>query len=71
MHILFATAELAPVAQVGGLGIAAAGLVAALRELDVDVTVVLPDYGGVALDGGGVALPRRTDVGGAGRSPPG
>jgi starch synthase len=51
VHVLFATAELAPVAQVGGLGVAAAGLVAALRELDVDVTVVLPDYTGVALDG--------------------
>jgi starch synthase len=46
VHVLFATAEFAPVVQVGGLGIAAAGLVDALRELGVDVTVVLPDYDG-------------------------
>jgi starch synthase len=49
MHVLFATAELAPIAQVGGLGIAASGLVDALRELGVDVTVAMPDYGGVEL----------------------
>ena len=44
MKVLFATAELAPLARVGGLAAAAAGLVEALRELDVDVEVVLPDY---------------------------
>jgi starch synthase len=49
VHVLFATAELAPVAQVGGLGIAAAGLVDSLRALDVDVTVVLPDYADLPL----------------------
>jgi starch synthase len=50
VHVLYATAELAPIAQVGGLGIAASGLVRALRELDVEVTVVMPDYGGIALE---------------------
>jgi starch synthase len=50
VHVLFASAELAPVARVGGLAIAAAGLVRALRQLDVDVTVVLPDYSGLPLE---------------------
>ena len=44
MRILFATAEYAPLARVGGLGEAAAGLVTALRMDGVDVEVVLPDY---------------------------
>jgi len=44
MRILFATAEYAPLARVGGLGEAAAGLVTALRADAVDVEVVLPDY---------------------------
>ena len=44
MKVLFATAELAPLARVGGLAAAAAGLVEALRDLGVDVEVVLPDY---------------------------
>lgn len=47
--ILFASAELAPVARVGGLAEAAAGLVKALRATDVDLTVVLPDYGDIEL----------------------
>ena len=50
MKVLFATAEYAPVARVGGLAQAAAGLVAALRELDVDVEVVLPDYAATPLE---------------------
>ena len=50
MHVLFATTELAPVAQVGGLAVAASGLVRALRDMGVEVTVVLPDYGGAALE---------------------
>ena len=41
-------AELAPIAAVGGLAQAAAGLVAELRRLDIDVTVVMPD-GGIEL----------------------
>lgn len=49
MRVLFAAAELAPVIRVGGLAEAAGGLVAQLRKMDVDVDVVLPDYGGVEL----------------------
>jgi starch synthase len=44
LKVLFATAEYAPIAKVGGLGDAAAGLVSALRELGAEVEVVLPDY---------------------------
>jgi starch synthase len=51
MRILFATAELAPVAAVGGLAQAATGLVRELRRQEVEVEVALPDYGGVALEG--------------------
>jgi starch synthase len=49
MRILFATAELSPLARVGGLAEASAGLTRELRTLDVDVNVVVPDYGGIAL----------------------
>ncbi len=48
--ILFATAELAPLARVGGLAEATSGLVRALRNMDVDITPVLPDYEGVVLE---------------------
>lgn len=58
MRVLFATAELAPVAAVGGLAQAAAGLVAELRRQGVDVSVVLPDYGGAELAGESVAQVR-------------
>ena len=51
MRVLFATAELTPVARVGGLAEAAAGLVGALRAAGVHVDVVLPDYGDVELEG--------------------
>jgi starch synthase len=44
MKILFATAELAPLARVGGLAEAASGLVAALRAAGMTVDIVLPDY---------------------------
>lgn len=44
MRVLFATAEYAPLARVGGLAEAAAGLVRALREDGLDVEVVIPDY---------------------------
>lgn len=44
MRVLFATAELAPLARVGGLAPAAAGLVTALRQLGVEVEVAMPDY---------------------------
>jgi starch synthase len=50
MRVLFATAELSPLARVGGLAEASSGLTRALRDLGVDVNVVLPDYGGVALE---------------------
>ncbi|NND02294.1 MAG: glycosyltransferase [Acidimicrobiia bacterium] len=49
MRVLFAAAELAPVIRVGGLAEAAGGLVSKLREMGVDVDVVLPDYGGIEL----------------------
>ena len=44
VKVLFASAEFAPFARVGGLAAAAAGLVAELRRQGVDVQVVLPDY---------------------------
>lgn len=44
MKVLFASAEFAPLARVGGLGAAAAGLIAELRRQHVDVQVVIPDY---------------------------
>ena len=50
MRVLFATAEIAPVAAVGGLAQAAAGLVRELRAQGVEVEVVLPEYGGVELE---------------------
>jgi starch synthase len=49
MRVVFATAELAPVASVGGLASAAAGLGLELRRQGVDVEFVMPDYGGVEL----------------------
>ncbi|HUF99503.1 MAG TPA: glycogen/starch synthase [Ilumatobacter sp.] len=44
MKVLFATAELAPLARVGGLAEAAAGLVAQLRADGVELELILPDY---------------------------
>ena len=44
MKVLFATAELRPLVSAGGLGEAAAGLTAALRDRGLDVLTVLPDY---------------------------
>ena len=49
--MLFASAEFAPLARVGGLAAAAAGLVAELRRQDVDVQVVIPDYFATPLKG--------------------
>ena len=49
LRILFATAELTPIARVGGLAEAAAGLVRALRNNGVDVHLMVPDYGDVEL----------------------
>ncbi len=50
MRILFATAELAPLVKVGGLGDFSAGLVATLRNRGIDVEVLLPDYGNLPLN---------------------
>lgn len=50
MRVLFATAELSPFVKVGGLGDFSAGLVRSLREMGIDVEVLLPDYGGLALE---------------------
>lgn len=49
MRCVFATAELSPVASVGGLAAAAAGLTHELGRLGVDVEVLMPDYGGIEL----------------------
>lgn len=49
MKILFAAAEIAPIARVGGMAEASAGLVKQLRANGHDVTVVLPDYQGLEL----------------------
>lgn len=42
--VLFASAEFAPLATVGGLGLASAGLVHELRRQGVEVVLALPDY---------------------------
>lgn len=44
MRIVFATAELRPIVSAGGLGEAAAGLAAALRDRGVDVITAIPGY---------------------------
>lgn len=50
MRVLFATAELRPLVSAGGLGEAAAGLVAGLRDQGVDVITVLPGYSAFPLE---------------------
>jgi starch synthase len=49
MRVLFATAEFAPVAFVGGLAAASAGLVHELRDQGVDILLALPDYSDLPL----------------------
>ena len=49
MRVLFATAELSPIATVGGLAAAAAGLGSELRRAGTDVDIVMPDYGSIDL----------------------
>jgi starch synthase len=49
MRVVFATAELAPIATVGGLASAAAGLAGELRRQGVELDLVVPDYGGIEL----------------------
>lgn len=51
MRIAFVTAELSPLATVGGLAAAAAGLVRELRSEGHEVDLIVPDYGGVCLAG--------------------
>jgi starch synthase len=51
VRVLFATAELTPLAAVGGLAQAARGLVRELRAQGVDVEVALPDYSRLELAG--------------------
>ncbi len=51
LKMVFAAAEAAPIARVGGLAEAAAGLIRSLRTRpDIEVVVVLPDYGDVHLE---------------------
>lgn len=50
MRVLFATAELRPLVSAGGLGEAAAGLAAGLRDHGVDVITVLPGYSAFPLE---------------------
>ncbi len=50
LRVVFVSAEFAPKVKVGGLGEAAAGLVAALRRFGVRVDVILPDYDGQPLE---------------------
>ena len=69
MRVVFATAELSPVATVGGLAAAAAGLGAELRRRGVDVELVMPDYGGIALRGRDLVDDRRSRLGRAGDDP--
>lgn len=51
LRVVFVSAEFAPMVKVGGLGEAAAGLVAALGRCGVRVDVVVPDYDGQPLEG--------------------
>ncbi len=50
LKILFLSAELAPIAQVGGLADVAGALPSALNHLGQDVRVMLPRYGGLPND---------------------
>lgn len=50
VHVLFATAEYAPLVKVGGLSEASSGLVGCLRTTGIDVDVVMPDYGLIELN---------------------
>jgi starch synthase len=44
-YVLFAAAEMSPMVSVGGLALAASGLVKELTDQGLRLTVVLPDYG--------------------------
>ena len=60
MNVIFAAAEMSPLAKVGGLGDVAGSLPRALRGRGADVRVAMPFYG--SIDRGGMALDRVTDV---------
>ena len=47
MQVLFATSEVAPLIKTGGLADVSAALPAALRDLGVDVRILLPGYSSV------------------------
>lgn len=50
VKVVFATAEAAPIARVGGLAEAAGGLIRSLRRHDdIELIVAIPDYGDVEL----------------------
>jgi len=51
VRVVFASAELTPIASVGGLAAAAAGLGAELRRAGIDLDYVIPDYGTERLAG--------------------
>ena len=69
MRVLFATAELSPIATVGGLAAAAAGLALELRRQGVDVELTVPDYGDVELSDESIDRARRPGVGAPGEDP--
>ncbi|MGA9191292.1 MAG: glycogen/starch synthase [Anaerolineales bacterium] len=62
MNVLFMSAELAPMAKVGGLGDVAADLPPALRRLGVDVRMWVPLHASIDRDGLGLRLAGEIDV---------
>ncbi len=50
VRVLFATAEYSPLARVGGMALATAGLVDALRRAGTEVTIIVPDYGDMTVE---------------------
>ena len=68
LRVLFATAELSPLARVGGLAEASAGLTAALAAAGVAVDIVLPDYDRAGIEGETVEELILPDFAGAARA---